>query len=244
MRKRRLVHTRDGSFKKVVRRHAQETGQRYTEALSDLEGVDARLAWRRWAADGRSESLHEPIAERLLAHLRGRYGTDAVAKTKLGQHNDHVFRIDRRGGDPWIARVFPPARPRAGVEGDAAILRSLERQDYPAERLAVDDATSAFDASSVLVTRFILGGLLARAVGPEDIEKFTIMGDLLDGCTRCHSTSPPPAPVGRAVRILAVRAAQAKICWQPSRSSMLSTRRCRRPTASRSSSSAPGCARG
>ena len=29
--------TRDASFKKVVRRHAEDTGQRYTEALTDLE---------------------------------------------------------------------------------------------------------------------------------------------------------------------------------------------------------------
>jgi hypothetical protein len=28
--------TKDASFKKVVRRHAEETGQRYTEALTDL----------------------------------------------------------------------------------------------------------------------------------------------------------------------------------------------------------------
>ena len=54
--------TRDASFKKVVRRHAEETGQRYTEALMDLEGLGARMH-------------HEPVPERLLAHLRDRYGT-------------------------------------------------------------------------------------------------------------------------------------------------------------------------
>jgi hypothetical protein len=43
------------------------------------------------------------------------------------------------------------------VEGDAAILRFLERQAYPAERLAVDDAVSDFDGSAVLVTRFVEG---------------------------------------------------------------------------------------
>ena len=92
--------TTHGSFKKVVRRHAQETGQRYTEALTDLEGLEERL-------------FHEPTAERLLAHLRDRYGIDAVAATTASQHHDHVLRIDRGDGDPWIARVFPPARPRA-----------------------------------------------------------------------------------------------------------------------------------
>jgi len=159
--------TKDGSFKKVVRRHARDTGQRYTEARTALEGLDERL-------------FHEPVAERLLAHLRDHHGIDAVAATKLSQHNDHVFRIDRRDGPPWIARVFPPARPPAGAEGDAAVLRFLERHDYPAERLAVDDAVSTFDGSSVLVTRFVSGRLLpSPAVGSEGIEKFAIMGDLL-----------------------------------------------------------------
>jgi Ser/Thr protein kinase RdoA (MazF antagonist) len=159
--------TKDGSFKKVVRRHAQDAGQRYTEARADLEGLEARL-------------FHEPTAERLLAHLRRHYGIDAVAATKISQHNDHVFRIDRRDGDSWIARVFPPARPKAGVEGDAAILQFLERQDYPAERRALDDAVSVFDGSSVLVTRYVAGRLLpSPAVGLEGNEKFAIMGDLL-----------------------------------------------------------------
>src|ERR1700728_385358 len=139
-----LSMTRDASFKKVVRRHAEETGQRYTEALTDLEGLGARMN-------------HEPVAELLLAHLRDRYSIDAVAATKLSVHKTYVFRIDRNDGSPWVARALPPARPRAGVAGDAAILRFLERQDYPAERLAADDAVSDFDGSAVLVTRFVEG---------------------------------------------------------------------------------------
>ena len=153
--------TKDASFKKVVRRHAAETGQRYTEALTDLEGLGARMN-------------HEPVPERLLAHLRDHYGIDPAGATKLSVHKTYVFRIDRNDGSPWVARAFPPARPRAGAEGDAAILRFLERQDYPAERLAADDAVTAFDGSAVLVTRFAEGGQL-----PDGAEKFTIMGDLL-----------------------------------------------------------------
>ena len=114
--------TKHSSFKKVVRRHARETGQRYTEALADLEGVEERL-------------FHQPSPERVLTHIRDHYGIDATAATKTSQHNDHVFRVDRNGGHPWIVRVYPPARPKAGAEGDAAILRFLERRDYPAERL-------------------------------------------------------------------------------------------------------------
>jgi Ser/Thr protein kinase RdoA (MazF antagonist) len=153
--------TEDASFKKVVRRHAKESGQRYTEALTDLEGLGARMH-------------HEPDAQRLLAHLRDRYDIDAVAAVKLSVHKTYVFRIDRNDGDPWVARAFPPARPRTGVEGDAAILRFLERHGYPSERLAVDDPVSDCDGSAVLVTRFVDGVQL-----PDSAEKFAIMGDLL-----------------------------------------------------------------
>jgi Ser/Thr protein kinase RdoA (MazF antagonist) len=153
--------TRDASFKKVVRRHAEQTGQRYTQALPDLEGLGARMH-------------HEPVPERLLAHLRDRYGVDPVAATRLSAHRTYVFRIDRRDGGPWVARAFPPARPRASVAGDAAILRFLERQDYPAERLAADDPVSDFDGSAVLVTRFVAGAQL-----PGSAAKFAMMGELL-----------------------------------------------------------------
>jgi Ser/Thr protein kinase RdoA (MazF antagonist) len=153
--------TRDASFKKAVRRHAEETGQRYTEALTDLSGLGARMH-------------HEPAPERLLAHLQDRYGIDPVAATKLSVHKTYVFRIDRNDGGPLVARAFPPARPRIGVEGDAAILRFLERQDYPAERLAADDPVSDFEGSAVLVTRFADGARL-----PDGTGKFALMGDLL-----------------------------------------------------------------
>jgi aminoglycoside phosphotransferase (APT) family kinase protein len=152
--------TKDGSFKKVVRRHAEETGQRYTEAKSDLEGLDARMT-------------HRPNHARLVAHLRDRYGIDAVGATQLSQHVDYVVRIDRNDGDAWVARAFPPARPRVGVEGDAEILRFLARHDYPAERLAVEDAVSECDGSHVLVTRFV-----ANQPTPPELWKQT-MGDLL-----------------------------------------------------------------
>jgi Ser/Thr protein kinase RdoA (MazF antagonist) len=153
--------TKDSSYKKVVRRHAEETGQRYTEALTDLRGLSARMH-------------HEPDAERLLDHLRDRYGIDPVAATRLSVHKTYVFRIDRHDGGPWVARAFPPARPQAGAEGDAAILRFLERQGYPAERLAVDDAVSDFGGSAVLVTRFVDGVQL-----PAGAPKYAMLGELL-----------------------------------------------------------------
>ena len=153
--------TKDANFKKAIRRHAEETGQRYTEALTDLEGVGQRME-------------HQPDEGRLSVHLRDRYGIHPAAMTRLSVHKTYVFRVDRKQGSPWVVRAFPPARPRVGVEGDAAILRFLERQDYPAERVAVEDPVSDFDGSSVLVTRFVEGGQL-----PDGATKFAVMGDLL-----------------------------------------------------------------
>lgn len=167
--------TKHGSFKKVVRRHAAETGQRYTQALADLEGVEERL-------------FHQPSAERLVAHVRDHYGVQATAATKISQHNDHVYHVDLTGGDRWVARVYPPARPSAGVQGDAAILRFLERHEYPAERLAVTNPVSELDGASVLVTRFVDGGPL-----PDGDEKIAMMGDLLG---RLHAL-PLDQAIGR-----------------------------------------------
>jgi Ser/Thr protein kinase RdoA (MazF antagonist) len=164
--------TKHGSFKKVVRRHAAETGQRYTEARADLEGLEARMAY-------------SPAAERLLVHLRARYGIDAVRAATISQHVNYVVRIDRADGDPWVARAFPPARPSIGIEGDVRILRFLEGHDYPAERLAAEDPVSEFEGSSVLVTRYADNTPLPR-------ERWgTIMGDLLG---RLHAL-----PVGEHV---------------------------------------------
>lgn len=148
------------------RKGNEETSRRYPEAPASQEELEGRM-------------FYQPDGERLVEHLRDRYGIDATDATKVSHHHDSVFRIDRRGGEPWIARVFAPARPQAGTEGDAAILRLLQRHDYPAERLAADDPVSAWEDSSVLVTQFLPGGPLPMAVGHEGSEKFAIMGDLL-----------------------------------------------------------------
>ena len=53
-------------------------------------------------------------------------------------------------------------------------MRFLARHDYPAERLAVDDAVSDFEGSSVLVTQFIHGEHI-----PPFTDNMTVMADLL-----------------------------------------------------------------
>jgi Ser/Thr protein kinase RdoA (MazF antagonist) len=90
------------------------------------------------------------------------------------------MRVDRHDGDPWVARAFPPARPRRGAEGDAAILRFLDANGYPGERLAADDPVSEFEGSTVLVTEFVANRSLPRE------QWATIMGDMLG---RLHALS-------------------------------------------------------
>jgi Ser/Thr protein kinase RdoA (MazF antagonist) len=60
-----------------------------------------------------------------------------------------------------VARVFPPHRPRAAVEGDAAILEWLAAHGYPAERCADPEPVSLLDGQAVLVTLAV--GAVPRA---------------------------------------------------------------------------------
>ncbi len=142
--------TKQGSFKRVVRRRAQESGQRYTAALAEFEGdgLEARI----W---------HRADPDRLVDHLREHYGGGIVAATPCGAHTQCVFRVERRDGPAWLARVHSPQRPLGRVEGDAAVLAFLEHHGYPAERLATSDAVSELDGQGVIVTEFIPGGLPA-----------------------------------------------------------------------------------
>ena len=128
----------------------------------------------------------------VLAHLRDHYGIDARSATRISVHKPTVFRIDiatgTADGDPWIARVFPPGRPRRGAEGDAAMLRVLESHDFPAERLATDDPVSEVAGSSVLVTRAV-----RHTPFPDVATKLGLMADLLG---RLHAL-PLDASVSR-----------------------------------------------
>ena len=103
--------TKDASFKKVVRRHAEHTGQRYTEALTDLEGLEARM-------------FHKPEGARLVAHLRDRYGIDAVSATQVSQHRADVFRIDRTTATRGSRGRHAPRLARQSWESSSATARS------------------------------------------------------------------------------------------------------------------------
>jgi Ser/Thr protein kinase RdoA (MazF antagonist) len=96
--------------------------------------------------------LEPPRVDGLGTHLADRYGVEVaeVVPLDLG-----VFRVDRRDGSRWVARVFAAGRPLAGVEEDAAILRGLERAGFPAERCAHPEPVSEFLGQGVLVTGFL-----------------------------------------------------------------------------------------
>jgi Ser/Thr protein kinase RdoA (MazF antagonist) len=112
--------------------------------------------------------------EDLGRHLGERHGIAIRAVNRLEPHGGSVFRIDRADGPPWVARVFHADRPLAEVEGDARILRALERRGFPAERCATSDPTSSIAGCGVLVTLFINGD---RPAGRA--RTFAMLGGLL-----------------------------------------------------------------
>lgn len=101
-----------------------------------------------------AESLLVRSTDGLADHLAACHGIEV---TGLAELDLGVFRVERAGGDPWVARVFPAGRPPAEVEGDAAILRSLEHAGFPAERCATDAPVSELNGQGVLVTGFVPG---------------------------------------------------------------------------------------
>jgi Ser/Thr protein kinase RdoA (MazF antagonist) len=153
--------TKQGSFKRAVRQRARETGQRYTQALADLETADQQ------------EFVHTRPFERdpLKAHLEARYGIRITSLAPIDDdprtrprdswpgHYASTLYVERADGPPWIARIFSSAADRVSrVQGDAEVLRFLARHDFPAERIAHPEPVSVFDGSGVIVTEFIEGG--------------------------------------------------------------------------------------
>ena len=95
----------------------------------------------------------EPLrVDGLGTHLEGRYGVEVADLAPLDRG---VFRVDRRDGSRWLARVFPAERPLVSVEEDATILQALERAGFPAEHCADPEPVSEFLGQGVLVTGFL-----------------------------------------------------------------------------------------
>lgn len=160
--------TKQGSFKRVVRRRAHATGQRYTEARAVLEEASGSPFAHTRPYDG----------DALADHLRAQYEIRVTSVVPID--DDPAFRphgswpghypwtliVKREDGPPWVARVFSSPSDGVGrVQEDAEVLRFLALHDFPAERVARDDAVSVLDGAGVIVTEFINGGRPTDADG-------------------------------------------------------------------------------
>jgi Ser/Thr protein kinase RdoA (MazF antagonist) len=143
----------------------------------------------------------------LARHLALTYGADVAAMERL---DDRVFRVDRRDGPTWVARLF--GGPAAGeVQGQVDILRALQAGEFPAERCAAEEPVSWYDNTAVLVTNWVDGQ-------PSDAggRTYAYLGGLLgalhahDGAGQriggaWHHLSPtggPRAEIDAAIRLL------------------------------------------
>src|ERR1700743_2468933 len=107
----------------------------------------------------------------LATHLVRRYGIQVTGVTELDRG---VYRVDRSDGPAWVGRVFGAQRPAEQVDGDATILRALQRAGFPAERCAGPEPVSTVDGRTVLVTEFVTGTRAAPRA-----RTFAVLGALL-----------------------------------------------------------------
>ena len=125
--------------------------------------------------------MAEPFSSRMIsprsgrdtlpAELEARYGIRVAQLTELDLG---VYRVGRRDGPDWVARVFAADRPLAAAEDDAALLARLGQQEFPAERCAAAEPVFAHEGQGVLVTRYVAG---TRADGSR--AAFSRLGGLL-----------------------------------------------------------------
>lgn len=96
--------------------------------------------------------------EVLSAHIEATYGVPVKKMVPLERWGpEGAQRVDLANGESWVARPHGPARPIEAVHGDAELLRFLEANDFPAERLAHPEPVSTWDRGSVIVTRLLPG---------------------------------------------------------------------------------------
>lgn len=111
------------------------------------------------------------LLEKLRLYLERHYGIQIVGLSRLDRG---VYRVDRREGTSWVARVFPPERPVELVRGDADVLRFLEEHGFPAERCASPDPVTAPGGRGVIVTEYLDGTRAQRST-----QTLRTMGELL-----------------------------------------------------------------
>jgi Ser/Thr protein kinase RdoA (MazF antagonist) len=188
--------TKEGSFKRAVRQLARESGQRYTEA---------RAALQKGKSAERPARPFEHAA--LKAHLEAHYGIRIASMAPIDDpesrprgswpgHYPSTLIVKREHGSPWVARIFSsPADKVSRVEGDAEILRFLASHNFPAERIAHDQAVSVLNGSAVIVTEFVAGGRPTDAHGR--VESPAVLYELASLLGRLHTL---PAAGGAVAR--------------------------------------------
>jgi hypothetical protein len=179
--------TRQGKFKRAVRRSARESGQRYTQARAAMDKPKPTVAFFRHVE-------HAP----LKAHLEERYRMRITSMAPIVAHGmqyPSTLLVERKDGPAWVARVFSsPADKLSHVEGDAEILRFLAAHDFPAERLAHQEPVSVLDGGGVIVTEFVEGGPPTDDPTTNTPETWHELASLLG---RLHALPPASGAVAR-----------------------------------------------
>jgi Ser/Thr protein kinase RdoA (MazF antagonist) len=105
------------------------------------------------------EAERQELLAKLEAYLEKKYDLRITGFSRLDRG---VFRLDREKGASWIVRVFPTDRPVERAQGDAEILRFLEKHHFPAEKCAASEPVTSPGGRAVLVTEFIEGSKIVR----------------------------------------------------------------------------------
>jgi Ser/Thr protein kinase RdoA (MazF antagonist) len=133
-----------------------------------------------------------PGRDLVIEHLEAAHG---IAVADLTQLDLGVYRVGRRDGPAWVARVFPANRPAAATTGDADILELLAGAGYPAERPAAADPVSELAGHGVLVTEF--AEPVPREQRREAIRTAGGLRRLGELLAELHALPPPPTPADR-----------------------------------------------
>ncbi len=166
-----------------ITRHVRDTPYELREgAHIDLDGNVLRFG----------SPLSGSRMERLRSHLESRYG---ISVAQMSELDSGVFRVDRRDGPSWVARLFPRTRPVDAAAGDTEILAFLAQREFPAERCATDEPESVLDGQAVVVTEYVDAVARGqRRAAIRDGGGLRRLGELLG---RLHSFPEAPGALAR-----------------------------------------------
>lgn len=157
---------------------------------SDQVATRPRPATRSRVGSFVETVFHRRGLETLGQHLASSY---EIAVSGMRQLDVAVFRVERSDGEPWVARVFPSARPVESTRAEATLMKHIAEAGYPAERLAAEEPVSLHEGQAVLVTEFCAGN-----PAPANREGYRMLGDLLGRLQRLPERGQGPSFAGGA----------------------------------------------